>query len=282
VFAGEPLRISHASRSGEWLFVATAYAKGWVPADAVAEVPERLVKRWRDAQWAAFTRDGVALHDEKGRFLYRGRIGMIAPIVQTWPDGFEIETVVSDGRGGVRTKRVKVAFDAIDTFPLAWTRPHVIQIADGLLPTPYGWGGLFGWRDCSATVRDFFAPFGVWLPRNSAAQAAFGRVVDVRGKTPAQKRRALKRRGLPFATLVNLPGHVMLYLGTWQGEPVVMHTVWGVKTRTAYGEPGRWIVGKTVVSTLQLGQELPSADANASLWAKMRGFTVVEGAGPAD
>lgn len=52
----------------------------------------------------------------------------------------------------------------------------------------YGWGGMFGLRDCSAMTRDLLAPFGIWLPRNSVAQARTGSVLPLEGMSTAEKK----------------------------------------------------------------------------------------------
>ena len=50
---------------------------------------------------------------------------------------------------------------------------------------PYGYGGLYDNRDCSAMTRDLFAPFGLYLPRNSSEQARGGKVVPLLTGTKA-------------------------------------------------------------------------------------------------
>jgi hypothetical protein len=62
---------------------------------------------------------------------------------------------------------------------------------------------------------------------------------------------------VPFLTLVRKPGHIMLYIGSKDGEPVVLQTIWGLKTRHR-GIEGRRIIGRTVISTLEPGADLPN------------------------
>ena len=47
----------------------------------------------------------------------------------------------------------------------------------------------------------------------------------------------------------------MLYLGDYKGHPALLHTFWGVRTKTLTGKEDRWIVGQTVITTLQPGVE---------------------------
>ena len=58
--------------------------------------------------------------------------------------------------------------------------------------------------------------------------------------------------------MVYMPGHVMLYVGIYDAEPVVLHNVWGVRIVGRDGRSGRAVIGRTVVTGLRVGQELPN------------------------
>ena len=64
-------------------------------------------------------------------------------------------------------------------------------------------------------------------------------------------------KGVPFLTVIWMPGHIMLYVGTHQGKPLVFHNTWGLRTQSASGGESRLIIGKAVITTLEPGQELP-------------------------
>lgn len=51
----------------------------------------------------------------------------------------------------------------------------------------------------------------------------------------------------------------MLYIGQQDGQPVVFHATWGLKTRTRDGY-GRHVIGRAVITTLEPGVELPNID----------------------
>ena len=59
--------------------------------------------------------------------------------------------------------------------PLPMTPAQVALIGNVMMGQRYGWGGMFGDRDCSALTRELLTPFGIWLPRNSLSQARSGR-----------------------------------------------------------------------------------------------------------
>lgn len=141
--------------------------------------------------------------------------------------------------------------------PLAATPRRIAQVADRMMGQTYGWGGIDDKRDCSSMVRDLFTPFGIFLPRNSSAQAKAGPTMSLEGLTPAQKEEALLSRGIPFLTLVWMRGHIMLYVGEFQGRPAVYHNIWGLRTLEPDGREGRLVLGRAVITTLRAGEEVP-------------------------
>jgi hypothetical protein len=73
----------------------------------------------------------------------------------------------------------------------------------------------------------------------------------------------------------------MLYMGVYDGEPLVFHNLWGISTRTALGRRGKLIVGHAAITTLHPGRELRNYDeAAADLTKNLMGMTLlVEGSG---
>ena len=135
-------------------------------------------------------------------------------------------------------------------------------------------GGLNGSRDCSATLRDLFAPFGIWLPRNSSEQARQGGgVINLKRLRPEIRKEQILSRGIPFLTLLWEPGHIMLYVGSVQDEILVFHNFWSVKARDRKGRvQQKVIVGQAAITTLHPGEELEGVTVRTSnrlhaLWA---------------
>jgi hypothetical protein len=140
------------------------------------------------------------------------------------------------GPGGLAVVRsVALGTDSVAPMPLPATPRQIAAVADRMMGQTYGWGGIDDKRDCSSMVRDLFAPFGIYLPRNSSSQAKSGPSMSLEGLTPAQKEEAILSRGVPFATLVWMPGHIMLYVGSFGG---VVDTTGGLRTEDTEG--GRW------------------------------------------
>lgn len=53
-----------------------------------------------------------------------------------------------------------------------------------------------------------------------------------------------------------MPGHIMLYVGAYRGRALALHNLWGIKTEDR-GREGRHIIGRCVISTLDVGRSLP-------------------------
>ncbi|MFK4765877.1 SH3 domain-containing protein [Desulfobaculum sp. SPO524] len=258
VWAQTPVYVSHISRNGAWVFVEAPFAYGWVPASSVVPVDGATCEGIENGPHMAIVRDEVPIRGTGGLASMMGRIGMILPVVHD-AEGRAILGIIRSGAvgQGVLTWGV-VDADAIAPFPLTATPQAVARIADQMLGDAYGWGGVYANRDCSSTMMDLFAPFGLRLPRNSLRQAEAGRFVSFEGLDRAGKRRRIAETARPWMTLLWQPGHIMLYIGTAEnGEAVMLHNMWGLRTREASGAEGRHVVGRCVITTLTPGAEVP-------------------------
>jgi cell wall-associated NlpC family hydrolase len=257
---GTPVLVTHCSRDRKWLLTETSYALGWVPATDVAAVDTEFMRSWESGRYAVITRDKAPVRDEKGILRFRVPLGAVFPKVGEDAGHAWILTAVRDTQGKAHLKKAQVPKAAAADKPLLLTPRHAAKLAAELIGEPYGWGGLDDKRDCSALIRDLFTPFGLWLPRNSREQAEAGRFISLRGLPPAEKEALIVGRGVPWRTLLWTPGHIMLYIGVHQGEPLIFHSFWSVKTRDAAGNKGRVIVGRAAVTTLHPGRELSGSD----------------------
>ena len=279
LWAGTPLLITHVSLDGAWLFAETGFVAGWLPALDVAWADDAFRTAYQTGSYAALLRDDVTLLSDTGDFLAQTHLGAIFPIVA--PTDADLQLLVpvrdADGNALVRTARVAPPLAAIKPLPLQPAR--ISELANRMLGQPYGWGGLFENRDCSATLRDLFTPFGVWLPRNSAEQAKRGGVFhDLAALDRGEKRDYLLRQGVPFYTLLWLKGHIGLYLGVdpASGEPMLLHNLWGVRTTDANGQEGRALVARLAITSLHPGEERADVETGR-FFQRILGMTVLPG-----
>jgi len=260
LWANTPVQVTHATRDRSWYFVETAHVYGWVRAEALAFLSDHLAERIRSLPLLAVSSDGFPVRDRQGRFLFRGRVGMLLPILSRQGKGYRCLALRADQSREAVPANVAIEPGQAGLYPLSPLRSVMAGTARELLGQSYGWGGLYGNRDCSATVRDFFIPFGIWLPRNSAQQAEMGRRIDLETETVRKKKQIILDRGVPFLTLITMPGHVMLYVGSLGDRAAVLHTLWGLRTRDLLGREGRLIVGSTVITDLYPGKDVAFLD----------------------
>ncbi|MHB8909360.1 MAG: NlpC/P60 family N-terminal domain-containing protein [Syntrophales bacterium] len=257
---GTPVLVSHISRDRKWLLTETSYALGWVRATDIAAVDAAFMQSWESGRYAAIVREKAPVRDDAGQLLFQAPLGAVFPKTGEGIGYAGILTAVRDARGKAHLRKARVPTDAAADKPFPFTPSHMAQLAAGLAGQPYGWGGMNGKRDCSSLVRDLFAPFGIWLPRNSREQAEAGRFISLKNLPAAEREARILRQGVPWRTLLWTPGHIMLYIGIHQGQPLIFHSFWSVKTRDAAGKKGRVIVGRAAVTTLRPGRELSGGD----------------------
>ena len=252
----EPLRVLHASRDGIWLFVENSYSAGWLEARDVALVDRSFIDSWMARPQLVIVRDYTTVTDRWG-IGHRAKIGTILPLAASGEGWWEVEVASAGEAHRAVTTQARLPHGAAARLPLDFNRENLAMIGNQLMGQPYGWGEVYDLRDCSAMLRDFFLPFGIWLPRTSADQIASTRLRrDLAGMTPQEKEETIRREGRPFLTLVYKPGHIMLYVGTDPtGQPLVFHDAWSVRVKEAEGERVQYI-GKGVVTTLEPGKEL--------------------------
>lgn len=271
VAVGTPLMAYHASRDGAWILVQSPMAWGWVQADSVAFADESFCALWKSAPLEAVVREGVSLKNGSA-FLALANIGTVLPV-----EGGR--TLVPARGSDASAKIVSVILEpgAALPMPQPLTAQAVAAIGDRMMGENYGWGGMYGNRDCSAMMRDLFAPFGIWLPRNSAAQAKFGDLHSLQGMSASAKIEAIERGAEPFRTLLWLPGHIGLYVGRFEGQPVFFHDIWGVRSRLHDGREGRIILGRAVITGVRPGSERSDVDPKGLLIERMRGYSIIGG-----
>ena len=162
----------------------------------------------------------------------------------------------ADGRLTFRNGYIPANDDVHYGF-LPYTQKNLAQQAFKMLYQPYGWGEMFGGRDCSRFIMDLFNTFGILMPRNSILQAKMGISLGVlEGKTIEEKKKILDR-AVPLATLLRMPGHVMLYLGKHSGVYYAIHSIWGIQKGGKSG-PVYKKIGKVAVTDLNLGKGGPN------------------------
>ncbi len=218
---GEGVIVCHSSQSGDWLFVLAGNYCGWVDARLVG-----LCTRQEMADYIASEGFAVAL---ERRELDGMTVDMGTRLALDESGALLLPCRRADG-GLELTPRPMERFFHQGYLP--YTTNNLYRQAMALLGTPYSWGSKEG-LDCSDTLVSVYACFGIRLPRDSSAIALLGKAPD---EVPTPR---------PGSLLV-MPGHVMLYLGTVDGEMYVLQNITGYRDAVGAHTP---VIGAVISST---------------------------------
>ncbi|MRR54872.1 MAG: hypothetical protein EG822_10240 [Deltaproteobacteria bacterium] len=269
----EPIRVLHFSADGVWAFAETADANGWVPMRDIGFIRESMAAEWAKKDQIVIVEDFAPIRESREHLAFRAKAGTLFPLAGESEDAFEVSVAVQSVNNGVREITVRVPKASARRFPLELSTETATLIGNQLIGKPYGWGELFQGRDCSALMRDFFLPFGIWLPRGSYNQIHSGRYISLSGLNNSEKERFIREKGVPFLTLLHMNGHIMLYAGSVGEKALIFHSLWKVKVKDREGQDLIQVVGKSIISTLTPGSELPLA--NGTLLEKIGSMLVL-------
>lgn len=279
---GTPVLIAHTSLDGRWHFVECPVAAGWVDAEDIALVDESFEQAYRNGRYAALLRDKVRLPG-LGRNGGDGQasIGTILPLAGENADGgLRVLIPIRRPDGAAQIAEIDLAPGDARRKPLPLTAGNVARVGNVMMGQRYGWGGMFGERDCSALIRELFTPFGLWLPRNSGAQARLGEVLSLEGLSFKEKESVILRDGVPFLSLVGMRGHIVLYVGRYKSRPAIFHNIWGVRTIEEGNDDARFVIGRAVVTSITPGAELKNLYRATTFADRLRTLSTLSGARP--
>jgi hypothetical protein len=264
VFANTPLFLSHYSSDKRWAFVFSSFAYGWVKTDNIAIIKAEYAKKWQKAKQINIIKENIPLFTQDGSSLYETKIGMKFALVDENENFYTALAVSNYKMDEIIYHKVKIEKSIASKEVLRFNKQNIDSIISEIMKSKYGWGGVYGERDCSSTLMDFYAPFGIWLPRNSSKQSEIGESINLSKLNDKDKVEFIKQEAIPFQTLLYRKGHIVLYVGTFNDEIVVLQNVWGVRTKQDQ-EEGRFLIGRVIFSSLKLGDELENYDKEAEL-----------------
>ncbi len=243
-----PLIVSHYSKDKKWAYVRCPYAYGWLPIKDIAFVSKSFKEKFMNNSYAITVKDNLFI--KYNNFKSIVKLGTIFPI-DTKTKKYIIATRDKNGYAKIKLVNAKKK-GIIAKKPIAFNSSNVALISNQLIGERYGWGGKMYARDCSSLTRDFFAPFGIFLRRNSKEQRYDGkRVISIRGMSPKKKKRTILKRAKPFRSLLYVKGHIVLYVGKQKGEPLILHNYWGARLNSGK----KLIFGRAIITTTQIGKE---------------------------
>jgi len=272
--ANKPIFISHYSKNREWAYIFSSFTSGWIKSDEFVILNKKNSDIWQKAQQVHIIVEGSPIYSINGDFLFKSKIGMMFALISEDKETYTILTVSSANGNKALFLKSKISKNIAHKDILTLNKKNMANIVNEVSATNYGWGGVYEQRDCSSMLRDLFAPFGVWLPRNSYQQSKVGRVISLENLSDKEKTALIKEKGVPFETLLYKKGHIVLYVGTYSGEIIVFHNTWGIKTKKEDTE-GRVVIGKPIFSTLKLGKNQVNYDKESEILRNLKSMNIL-------
>ncbi|WQW12262.1 SH3 domain-containing protein [Helicobacter pylori] len=264
IFQGTPVLITHFNLDKTYAHIQSSFVYGWIKVSDLAYMHDKDIELLTKIKnYVMPIKDKIPLYTDYGDFYTQARVGeLFALIPQSQnasqnPQKKELKAYgfLRDAKGYATLQSVILNEKDFFVFPKAFTSENMAYFIDTMLGQKYGWGGLLGNRDCSAFTRDSFANFGILLPRNSYAQSRYANnYVDLSSMKAKEKEDYILKNATPFGTLIYLKGHIMLYLGTYNHQAIVAHSIWSVQTQKHFKTLSHKI-GGVVITSLWLAEE---------------------------
>ncbi|EAL3911310.1 hypothetical protein A0Z32_05805 [Campylobacter upsaliensis] len=239
--AGSAVLISHLSLDKRYAFVMSESGFGFVERKNLELFDDRRAKIYEKLNFITPLKEKMPILDKRGQFFFETRIGALYPYYKSDATHYY---------GKIGARKYKIAKKIASPFPLKLNEINLKNQVAELLALPYGWGGYDYERDCSLFLRDIFAAFGIYLPRNSLAQNKSFKNFDISFLSNEEKKAVLKRFAKPYATLLYMKGHIMLYAGEIDYKSVALHSIWGLRL----DEKQRLLIGQSVFTSLEIGK----------------------------
>ncbi len=264
IFQGTPVLITHFNTDKTYAHIQSSFVYGWIKTNDLAYMHDKDIELLTNLKdYVMPIKDKIPLYTDYGDFYTDARVGeLFALIPQSQnasqkPQKKELKAYgfLRDAKGYADLQSVILDEKDFFVFPKAFNSENMAYFIDTMLWQKYGWGGLLGNRDCSAFTRDSFANFGILLPRNSYAQSRYANnYVDLSSMKAKEKEDYILKNATPFGTLIYLKGHIMLYLGAYNHQAIVAHSIWSVQTQKHFKTLSHKI-GGVVITSLWLAEE---------------------------
>ncbi len=258
IFTGMPVYIVKASKDKAWTLVITPDDTGWVDSTAIARVDDKFINAWQAKAHKGIAAITHVTSGSSSEGVFRGLLynGSTLPILSSTAENYQVLFPVAKLNGFAAISSVNVTKSAAIKMPIPLTPHNMATMIQNQIGKPYGWGSTYFDYDCSAELKALFTPFGIYLPRNSVDQADAGTKVAILDNLTTKEREAyLLKNGHKLVTLIQIPGHILLYLGNYpnpvngdsESVAISYQNIWGLRTAN---NDTRAIIGGSVILPL--------------------------------
>lgn len=225
---GMPVAVLHSSRAGDFHFVMSPLAWGWVNVADIAFAPAAKIAAFSDARsFIVVTEHRRPIFTDAGYSSHAGYLymGEKLPMEGRVADGYRVLVPAReyDGALAVRKGFVRAGETVSAGYP-PYTPRNVITTVFRLLGRPYGWHDSWDERDCGGILRVVYNCFGITLPRYWSFEQLCSDHATPVGDITDMAEKARKLGTMPAGiTLTGSTGHIGLYLGSVDGKPYAIH-----------------------------------------------------------
>lgn len=245
IWASTPIKILHYSRDSLWAYCRSPFCYGWIPTSDFALLNSTQVSVLMARRIYFAIKDDAII--KSGLNTQKSKIGSV--FFGAEEEGKIIFFSRDQSCYAIFNDAV-IDLEAISGY-YDFTYSNAIDVIEEMWNKPYGWGGMYENRDCSALLRDFYQTFGIWLPRNSTQQINEYQTKEILQTEDHQKKKTdIVEKYVPFTSLVWKPGHIALLVGNYNNEPLVFQSIWGLKSKRL-DKKGRLLIGGTVITSVQ-------------------------------
>ncbi len=231
IYMTVPVTILHESRDGDYYYVESPIARGWLKAETVAIASPDAIRSLTEAKDTLMATDHkVPVYGDRACKVFRQYLYFsgFVPLEGKTGDYYAVKMPQrnKDGKLSVVECYVKADADVSEGF-LPYTRRNVITQIFKLLYQPYGWADMMNNRDCSGTMRVLYRCFGYTMGRwpNFLLLAPKDEDIHLVDPSLSEEEKIADVADIePFITVTGGAGHIALWLGRGHnGKYYFMH-----------------------------------------------------------
>jgi len=274
VFPADAVAVLHKSKDGKWVLVRVYNYLAWMREDDLAYGDKETIKAYKSAT------DFLVITGAKVTTVFNPEVADVSELQlemgtrlplevarenrhnlygQNPYASYVVKLPVRDEGGKLIFKYASIARNKdVRRGYLTHNANNIITQAFKFLGERYGWGHRFNGRDCSGFVSEVYRSMGLLLPRNSKTQrnSTFGQNTRFTEETSIEERLDALAN-LDVGDLIYTPGHVMLYIGSVEGKPYIIHDTTGMRYFLENGEFYKGILNGVSVTPLLALQASP-------------------------
>ncbi len=232
-----PVAVLHESSDGEYLYVVFDSYAAWVRKDTVALCKD--INDWKErqnpGQWLVVTGREIRLGNDpyssktSNLVLPMGTKMELVPAdkapksthQRTTFGDYVVKVPTRGSDGSLKDEYVLIPVsDDVNVGYLPLTSENIVRQAFKRLGDRYGWAGDLQANDCTGITREIYRCFGILLPRVGQSNVNGVYKVNMSKMNSKQKLEVIEK--LAPGSLISMPGHMMIYLGTVDGKPYVI------------------------------------------------------------